>query len=243
MFRNFLLILLLSVAAINTNAQVRFSAGVGAFANYFQTSIDNIDLNYENNSVVLPHFHLQTSMKPSEDSRFVGIIQWNIMPKQIRFDNPKYVSDGSIITDSYYHLYGSLEMELALGYEIPIRKFTFVPQAGFFVSGNRYVSTNKYKKITEYPNVGYLTHTSYGSSRSFSGRQSNYSLYSGVSFGFSLNKKTKKNRTIGLFTNVYLTPSEMLETPLEMVLDNLPIQVQGKFQYMNIGLRFGLNKN
>lgn len=243
MFRNFSLILLLCVAAINLNAQVRFSAGIGTFANHFQTSIDNIDLNYENHSVILPHFHLQTSMKPSDDSRFVGIIQWNIIPKQIRFDHPKYISDGSIITDSYYHLYGSLEMELALGYEIPIKKFTLVPQAGFFISGNRYVNTNKYKKITEYPDVGYLTHTSYGTTKIFSRQQSGFSLYSGVSLGISLNKQTKKNRTVGLFTNVYLTPSEMLETPFEMILDNLPIQVQGKFQYLNVGFRFGLNKN
>jgi hypothetical protein len=243
MVRNFLLISFLIIVGTTANAQVRFSVGVGAATNHFQNSIENLNLVYENQSVTLPHFHIQTAMKPNPESRFIGMIQWNIMPKQIRFDNPKYVSDGSIITDSYYHLYGSLEMELAIGYEIPIRKLTLVPQVGFFVSGNYYSTTSKYKKITEYPNVGYLTHTSYGSSRSFSGQQSDFSLYSGFSFGLSLNKKTKNNRTIGLFTNAYLTPSEMLEEPLEMVLDNLPIQVQGKYQYVNIGLRFGLNKH
>lgn len=248
MFRNLLLII--SLLLINSFVygqrtdfkQFRLSTGLGVATSDYVSSIDQTDIFY-NKLSVLPHLHFQLAYQQKETSRFSVLGQINILPKQARFEVRKNVSDGSLIREGYYHLFWSGEMELALAYHIPLKKWTIVPKVGGFVSWNVFTNTGMSYKITEVPNEGYFTHTSYGHQVSYSTRD-DFSTYTGLVLGCAINKKTKrKNRTIGFFADAYLPIQNLHNDTFSYNLNTYRLYFQGRFQYINVGFRVGLTRD
>lgn len=231
---NILLIAILLIT-VSLNAQVKgLSAGFGGSMNYFQRVEKDAVLQHF--SQVLPHFHLK--LETPDLMRFVGQIQTNFYTKQIRLGYRYQLTSGGKVTEGFHHDYFSSDVVLSAMYNHRINGTTrFRPRLGFFVSFNQYVGTTEYSGVS-----GFGSNSNIQAQYSFDIEtdESPFFIYPGIFLGFSILKYSNRGRGYSLFTDFYFAPRNIFSNPFSYSLNGDLMELQGKYHYLNLGLRMNL---
>ncbi|MFK7947422.1 MAG: hypothetical protein AB8G11_07530 [Saprospiraceae bacterium] len=239
MTRKILLIICLSLFVNSIFAQIRTSIGIGALAHSYNDVAEFEDIEF--NSYVLPHFHFQLSAPIAMNDKLRWYSQVNILPKQQRFELSTNLDNEGVLREGYFNLFWSGELELGFTYDIPIKNLILSPKFGGFVAFNFFSGVEKSYMIEEFDDDLYKN-TSYSWGVSYTNPQG-MTTYGGLTLGLALNKITKKGRTTGLFTDVYMPVQDMSVQPIQYAINGRDFSFQGRFTYVNLGVRFGINRN
>jgi hypothetical protein len=232
-FNAFLIAFLLMT--VSMNAQVKgLSVGFGGSVNYFQRVEKDPILQHF--SQVLPHFHLK--LETPDLMGFVAQVQTNFYTKQIRLGYRYQLSSGGKATEGFHHDYFSSDIVLSAMYNHRINGTTrFRPRLGFFISLNQYIGTTEYSGVS-----GFGSNSNSQGQYSFDIETDDapFFIYPGIFLGFSILKYSNRGRGYSIFMDFYLAPRNVFSSPFSYSLNGDSMQLQGKYHYMNFGLRMDL---
>ncbi|MFK7949568.1 MAG: hypothetical protein AB8G11_18395 [Saprospiraceae bacterium] len=212
------------------NAQSKFTVGLGASQSIFVPTTEENSI-YENDNYLSPHLHFK--YEPISFGRFSGQVQANFYIKYIGIaSKEKNQEELSIARFKYEYL--STDLVLSVIYNHPISEtLLFKPRLGYFFSYNHYSTI--------------IEHYHSGSGVSIGNDIGRFDLFEGSSFtnsgimaGFSFDRL--KNRSISLFADFYFSPQDVLPEVIVYHRDGVGGEIQGEFHYLNVGIRYGLDK-
>lgn len=230
--QKFILSIVLTIFSLTVmKAQSKFSVGLGASANVFIQSTP--DPYFNSHNYILPHLHFK--YEPFTYNRFSGQVQANFYSKRIGLSTTYESNQGGTIVEGFYYQHLATDLVLSVAYKQPISKhLSFQPRLGYFFSYNHFFDATQQTGVSG----GGSTASNFGIVN-FSEATSYF--HPGVMAGFSVDKL--KNRSISLFADVYLTPRDIFSAPLTYQIDGQqPQELQGKFHYLNVGIRYELDK-
>ncbi|NJN77395.1 MAG: hypothetical protein HC803_02945 [Saprospiraceae bacterium] len=231
----FLLLFFLLITT-SSNAQIRgLSVGFGGSLNHFQRSENDPYLQHF--SQVLPHFHLK--LETSDLNGFIGQVQTNFYMKQIRLGYRYKNAAGGTNTEGFHHDYISSDVVISAAHNYRINGLTRLrPRLGFFVSFNQHIGTTDYSGVS-----GGGSNNSSQAMYYFDIETSDspFFIYPGIFLGFStLRYVGNRNRGYSLFADLYLAPRNIFSNPFEYTINGSSMELQGKYHYLNMGLRVDL---
>ena len=212
------------------NAQSKFMVGLGASGNLFVQSNPTPD--FENHNSILPHLHFK--YEPLSFGQFSAQVQANFYAKQIGFSNSYVNNQGGKTTFGFIYEHLATDLVVSVAYNHSITEtLLFKPRLGYFLSHNHFFNTKSTYSVsggtdgsTNVVKVDFSETSSY--------------FHSGIMAGFSFERL--KNRSISLFADVYITPRNIFSDPLVFEINGFENELQGKYHYLNIGIRYGLDK-
>lgn len=212
-----------------TNAQSKFTVGLGASGSLFVPSENHL-LDARNS--ILPHLHFQ--YEPFSVGRFSGQIQANFYSKQIGLYRSYDNDQGGTTVEGFHYQHLATDLVLSVLYNQPVSEnVSFRPRIGYFFSFNHFMDATQ--------RFGVFGGGSTNSSgTTFGLSEPSAYFHPGIMAGFSFDRI--KNRSISLFADVYLTPRDIFNDPLTFLIDGQQEELQGKFHYLNVGIRYGLDK-
>lgn len=210
-------------------AQSKFSIGLGASQSIFVPTQENDS--YESNNYLSPHLHLR--YEPFSFGKFSTSVQANFYIKNIgvisKERNDEYLS---IARFKYEYLATDLVLSVAYDHQIS-ETLLFRPRLGYFFSYNHYNNIIEHYHQGSGVSVGNdigrfeLSETPFFT---------NYGLVTGFSFDWL------KNRSISLFADFYLSPQDVLPEAIVYNRNGQGGEIQGQYHYVNVGMRYGLDR-
>lgn len=225
------------LAFTNISAQqltTNFSAGIGVKYNIFDS---NEVLPFEFVNDFSPHFNFQLDIKRNKKSGFNGIIQLNLLSKKISFGETYQLPNSGQIVEGFTHEFLSAELLIATGFDIPTKHFMIQPELGFCFAFNQYIGLNYFNRIS-----GNAVVNTQISNWVFETEKAPFFIYPSIIFGVELERQfLKKPRRFILFFDTYLTPVNIFTDPFNYQVNGDNFELQGKYHYLNLGLRIGIN--
>lgn len=229
--QKFIFSCLFIVASITfINAQSKFTLGIGVSGSLFIQAQDDPYLS--SFSFVSPHVHLK--YEPFSFGRFSGQVQANFYSKKIGLGTRYENLQGGINREGFSSLFLSGDLVLSVAYNHPISKtLNFQPRLGYFFSFNQLLGNEIYSG------------TSGGGGTSnfiidIELEETPFFFYPGIMTGFSIDRF--KNRSFIFFMDFYISPRNSFTEPLVYKINGEETRLQGKFHYVNVGIRYGLDK-
>lgn len=219
------------------NAQIRhLSIGAGTSLNFFQRDIS--DPYFQHFSQFLPHFHLKLETSDVLSLGLTGQLQTNFYTKQIRLGYRYENTAGGKVTEGFHHDYASADIVLSVGYNHRIKPtIWFQPRLGYFFSFNQYIGATEFTKVT-----GGGTNTVPVNSFDVQSDENPFFIYPGIFTGFSV-CTFYNSRAFIIFTDFYIAPRNIFSAPFEYQINGGgQVELQGKYHYLNMGIRVGLNR-